>query len=232
MFGIFYIFFKEVCMRKTMINNLKVIPFLIVMAIFIYALFNIKTLHQYTPETVKKFVEHYGVFSPVIYIVLFTFVPLTLFPDSILAIAGGMCFGMVGGFIYTMIGAMLGGTLSFFLAKTLKHKVFKRIIKKDISNLENAIKDKGFALVFTLRLIPLFPFDIISYAAGFSGVKFKDFALATILGMIPGIFVFINIGDKAVATSSSSFYVSIALLVGLIVISYVSKKRISEAINK
>jgi uncharacterized membrane protein YdjX (TVP38/TMEM64 family) len=219
-------------MNKKMINILKVILVLIIMAIFIYAVFNMKKIHQYTPENVKTFVEYYGVFSPVIYIVLFTFVPLTFFPDSILAIAGGMCFGMVGGFIYTMIGAMLGGTLSFFLAKTLDHRVFKKIIKKDISNLENAIKIKGFALVFTLRLIPLFPFDIISYAAGFSGVKFKDFALATILGMIPGIFVFINIGDKALATASSSFYVSIVLLVGLIVISYALKNRIAEDISK
>ena len=219
-------------MSKNIIKVLKVIPFFIIAAIVMCGLFNMKTLRQCTPENVKAFVECYGVFSPVIYIVLFTFVPLTLFPDSILAIAGGMCFGMVGGFIYTMIGAGFGGALSFFLAKTLGHKVLNKFIKKDISNLENAIKNKGFALVFTLRLIPLFPFDIISYAAGFSGVKFKDFALATILGMIPGIFVFINIGDKALETASSSFYVSIALLVGLIVISYGFKKRISKVINK
>lgn len=219
-------------MSKKMINILKVILYLIIIAIVICSLCNVKTLRQCTPENVKVFVEYYGVFSPVIYIVLFTFVPLTLFPDSILAIAGGMCFGMVGGFIYTMIGAMFGGALSFFLAKTLGHKVFNKFKKKDISNLENAIKNKGFALVFALRLIPLFPFDVISYVAGFSGVKFKDFALATILGTIPGIFVFINIGDKVVETASSSFYVSIALLVGLVVISYSLKKRISQAINK
>lgn len=219
-------------MSKKLINILKVIPFLIIIAIVICALCNMKTLGQCTPENVKAFVECYGVFSPVIYIILFTIVPLTLFPDSILAIAGGMCFGMVGGFIYTMIGASFGGALSFFLAKSLGHKVFNKFIKKDISNLENAIKNKGFVLVFVLRLIPLFPFDVISYAAGFSGVKFKDFALATILGIIPGVFVFINIGDKSAQTASSSFYVSIALLVGLIVLSYSLKKRISEVINK
>lgn len=218
-------------MSNKMIKILKVILYLIIIIIVVCFLCNMKMLHQCTPENVKSFVECYGVFSPVIYIVLFTFVPLTLFPDSILAIAGGMCFGMVGGFVYTMIGAMLGSALSFFLAKTLGHKVFNKFIKKDISNLENAIKNKGFVLVFVLRLIPLFPFDIISYAAGFSGVKFKDFALATIFGMIPGIFVFINIGDKIGETTSDSFYVSIALLVGLIVTSYALKKRISRTLE-
>ncbi|MBK5242584.1 TVP38/TMEM64 family protein [Clostridium sp.] len=219
-------------MSKKLINIIKVILFLIIIAIVTCFLCNMKMLRQCTPENIKVFVECYGMFSPVIYIILFALVPLTFFPDSILAIAGGMCFGMVGGFIYTMIGAMLGGGLSFFLARTLGHKVFSKFIRKDMSNLENAIKNKGFGLVFALRLIPLFPFDVISYAAGFSVVKFKDFALATILGIIPGIFVFINIGDKSAQTASNSFYVSIALLVGLLVISYSLKKRISEVINK
>ncbi|MBW9155882.1 TVP38/TMEM64 family protein [Clostridium tagluense] len=214
-------------MNKKITNILKIISLIIIIAIIICAFCNTKTLRHCTPENMKTFIDSYGMFSPIIYIILFTFVPLTLFPDSILAIAGGMCFGMMGGFIYTMIGAILGGTLSFFLASILGHKVFNKFIKKDISNLEDAIKNRGFLLVFVLRLIPLFPFDIISYAAGFSGVKFKDFALATLLGIIPGIFVFVNIGDKATDIGSSSFYMSIALLVGLIVISYVLKKKIS-----
>ncbi|MCB2288172.1 TVP38/TMEM64 family protein [Clostridium sp. CS001] len=214
-------------MGNQIANAIKIISILLIITIIICVFCNMKTLRHCTPESVKTFVDSYGVFSPVIYIILFTFVPLTLFPDSILAIAGGMCFGMVGGFIYTMIGAILGGSLSFFLAKTLGHKVFNKFIKTDVSKLENAIKNRGFMLVFLLRLIPLFPFDIISYAAGFSGVKFKDFEFATILGIIPGIFVFINIGDKATDLGSSSFYLSIALLVGLFVMSYALKKKFS-----
>jgi len=214
-------------MSRRIIYILKVLFLLIIVAIIMCAFCNIKTLRHCTPENMKAFIDSYGMFSPIIYIILFTFVPLTLFPDSILAIAGGMCFGMMGGFIYTMIGAILGGTLSFLLANKLGHKVFNKFIKKDLSYLENAIKNRGFLLVFMLRLIPLFPFDIISYASGFSGVKYKDFVLATILGVIPGIFVFINIGDKSTNIGSSSFYASLALLVGLIVISYFLKKKIS-----
>lgn len=214
-------------MSKKVLSALKVIPILIIITIAICVLCNMKSLRHCTPENIKTFVDSYGVFSPIIYIILFTLVPLTLFPDSILAIAGGMCFGMVSGFIFTMIGAILGGSLSFFLAKTLGHKIFNKFIKPDLSKLENAIKNRGFMLVFLLRLIPLFPFDIISYASGFSGVKFKDFAFATILGIIPGVFVFVNIGDKATDLDSSSFYMSIALLVGLFVMSYTLKKKFS-----
>jgi uncharacterized membrane protein YdjX (TVP38/TMEM64 family) len=214
-------------MNKKMTNILKLVFLLIVIAIIICVFCNMKVLRQCTPQNIKTFVSSYGAFAPIIYIILFTFVPLTLFPDSVLAITGGMCFGMVGGFIFTMIGAIFGSSLSFFLAKTLGHKIFNKFIKNDLSKLENAIKNRGFMLVFILRLIPLFPFDVISYAAGFSGVKFKDFAFATILGIIPGIFVFINIGDKSTEMGSSSSYLSIALLVGLFVVSYALKKKLS-----
>jgi len=210
-----------------MISILKSVLLLIVISIIIFAFCNIEAFRQCTPENIETFIDSYGIFSPIVYIILFTFVPLTFFPDSILAIGSGMCFGMLGGFIYTMIGAILGGTLSFFLAKILGHKILKKLVKNNLENLEHAIKNRGFLLVFVLRLIPLFPFDIISYAAGFSGVKFKEFALATFLGTIPGIFVFVNIGDKSSEFGSSSFYVSIALLIGLIVLSYSLKKKIS-----
>jgi uncharacterized membrane protein YdjX (TVP38/TMEM64 family) len=213
-------------MNKKYMTILKVTFLIVIASIIIFAFCNMGSLRHRTPQNIKSFVDSYGIFSPIIYIILFTFIPLTLFPDSILAIAGGMCFGMVGGFIYTMIGAILGGTLSFFLARITSHKVLNKLVKKDLSNLESAIKRRGFLLVFVLRLIPLFPFDIISYAAGFSGVKFKDFALATVLGIIPGIFVFINIGDKSTEIGSYSFYVSLSLFVGLFVVSYFLKKKI------
>jgi uncharacterized membrane protein YdjX (TVP38/TMEM64 family) len=214
-------------MNKQNMTILKVTFIIVIASIIMFTFCNMGSLRHCTPQNIKSFVESYGIFSPIIYIILFTFIPLTLFPDSILAIAGGMCFGMVGGFIYTMIGAILGGTLSFFLARIMSHKVLNKLVKKNLSNLESAIKKRGFLLVLVLRLIPLFPFDIISYAAGFSGIKFKDFALATVLGIIPGIFVFINIGDKSTEIGSSSFYVSLSLLIGLFVVAYFLKKKIS-----
>lgn len=214
-------------MSKNVLNVAKWLVLLAIIALICYFVGNMEFLQDCTPEKIKNYVHSFGPLAPIVYIILFTLVPLTLFPDSILAIAGGMCFGMVQGYFYTLIGALSGGTLSFFLAKFLGQSFIKKVIKKDMSKLENAMKKGGFFLVFILRLIPLFPFDVISYVAGFSGVKFKDFALATILGTVPGIFVFVNVGDKATDISSSNFYLSIALLVGLIVLSFFLKKKVS-----
>ncbi len=205
----------------------KYIITLLALIITIYLIDKYNILKGFTPSEIKDYVMSFGVYAPLIYIILFTVVPLTLFPDSILAIAGGMIFGLVNGFVFTMIGALCGATLSFYISRYFGRDFLKKLIKKDLKEFDNKLKDNGFMIIFLLRLIPLFPFDIISYSAGLSEIKYKDFFLATLIGTIPGIFVFTNIGDKATDVGSESFYISIALLVLLFATSFVLKKRLS-----
>ncbi|MBP3929562.1 MAG: TVP38/TMEM64 family protein [Peptostreptococcaceae bacterium] len=183
-------------------------------------------------KDIQTYVNSFGKLAPIIYIIIFALVPLTLFPDSIIAIAGGLIFGLVKGYIYTAIGAILGATLSFYISRKLGRNFVKKLTKEKLDNVEEMINSNGFFIIFMLRLIPLFPFDIISYGAGLTSVKYKDFILATFLGTIPGILVFTNIGAQSVNMGSGSFYVSIGALVLLFIISMVLKKKFIKVNNK
>ena len=176
-------------------------------------------------KDIQTYVNSFGKLAPIIYIIIFALVPLTLFPDSIIAIAGGLIFGLVKGYIYTAIGAILGATLSFYISRKLGRNFVKKLTKENLDNVEEMTNSNGFFIIFMLRLIPLFPFDIISYGAGLTSVKYKDFILATFLGTIPGILVFTNIGAQSVNMGSGSFYISIGALVLLFIISMVLKKK-------
>ena len=176
-------------------------------------------------KDIQTYVNSFGKLAPIIYIIIFALVPLTLFPDSIIAIAGGLIFGLVKGYIYTAIGAILGATLSFYISRKLGRNFVKKLTKEKLDNVEEMINSNGFFIIFMLRLIPLFPFDIISYGAGLTSVKYKDFILATFLGTIPGILVFTNIGAQSVNMRSGSFYISIGALVLLFITSMVLKKK-------
>jgi uncharacterized membrane protein YdjX (TVP38/TMEM64 family) len=176
-------------------------------------------------KDIQTYVNSFGKLAPIIYIIIFALVPLTLFPDSIIAIAGGLIFGLVKGYIYTAIGAILGATLSFYISRKLGRNFVKKLTKEKLDNVEEMINSNGFFIIFMLRLIPLFPFDIISYGSGLTSVKYKDFILATFLGTIPGILVFTNIGAQSVNMGSGSFYVSIGALVLLFIISMVLKNK-------
>ena len=86
---------------------------------------------------IKNYVESFGKLGPIIYIIMFSLVPLTLFPDSILAISSGIIFGLVNGYIYTTIGALIGGTISFYISRKLGRNVVKKLIKEKLDKVEN-----------------------------------------------------------------------------------------------
>lgn len=214
-------------MKKTYVKVIKNIIFIAAVVLAVYFLNRLEVFKNYSSKDIKQFLDSLGLLAPIVYIVLFTFVPLTFFPDSVLAIAGGMAFGLFKGTLLTITGALCGGSLAFFLTRYLGQDIIKKIIKKDISILRKHTQEKGFLVVLVLRLIPLVPFDVISYSAGLSEIKYKDFLLATFLGIIPGVAVFSNIGDKSLKAGSFEFYVSIALLVVLLVVSVLLKNKIS-----
>lgn len=178
-----------------------------------------------TPTAIQSFLLNFGILAPIVYIFLFTVVPLTLFPDAVLAIASGLVFGTVYGFTYTMIGALCGGTLAFYIArffckKTLTTKMEKHIKVKDV------IEHNGFSMILLLRLIPLIPFDIISYSSGATGVNYKDFILATALGIVPGVFLLVNIGAGMNELNSPRLYLSATAFVLLLVVAKHLKKKL------
>ncbi|WP_419741801.1 TVP38/TMEM64 family protein [Paraclostridium dentum] len=177
------------------------------------------------PNDIQKYVTSFGKLAPLVYIVMFALVPLTLFPDSILAIGGGIIFGLYKGYIYTLVGALIGASLSFYISRKLGRNFVKKITKEKLDYIEEMINTKGFFVILLLRLIPLFPFDVISYGAGLTNIKYRDFIFATIVGTIPGILVFTNIGAQSVDIGSNSFYLSIMALILLILSSIVLKNK-------
>ena len=208
---------------KTLIK----ISFTLIIIILMFLIVNkLNILKGCSAENISSFIESYGNVAPVIYILLFAIVPLTLFPDSILAIAGGILFGISKGYLYTTIGAMLGGTISFYISRFLGRDFIKNAFKGKIEKVEDSINEKGFILILLLRLIPLFPFDLISYVSGLTSIRYRDFFLGTIIGMIPGVLVFSNIGSQWMNIGKTSFYISIALLILLIGISIILKKKV------
>lgn len=211
-------------MKKDNKKTLKLIAGVLFLLLVIIAIYKILNLNLGIND-IKAYVASFGKFAPIVYITMFALVPLTLFPDSVLAIAGGLVFGLFRGYIYTTIGALIGSTISFLISRYWGRDVVKKLTKEKLCKIEDMINGKGFSIVFLLRLIPLFPFDVISYGAGLTSIKYKDFLLATFFGTIPGILVFTNLGAESVNIGSNSFYLSISALILLFVVSIFLKNK-------
>lgn len=180
-----------------------------------------------TPQSMKNYICSFGALAPVVYIFMFTVVPLTFFPDAVIAVAGGLIFGVWFGTIYTVIGAACGGTLSFFISRLYGRGIVKKLAKGKIKWFDQGVEKRGFIFILILRFIPLIPFDVISYGAGLSKIKYKDFILATIIGVIPGVWVYTNLGDKSAHLFSIEFFKAVAILILLMLVSYFVKKKFS-----
>lgn len=207
---------------------MKKLILFILLSIIIILFYSFDILYFSELSQIKTFILSYGVYAPLVFIILFTIVPLTLFPDALLAIAGGLIFGLYEGSLYIMIGALCGATLSFFIARYYSVWIKTKLQNKKFLNIDQAVKKNGFLIIFLLRLIPLVPFDIISYSAGLCSIRYKDFILATFFGIIPGVFVYANIGAQSLNIGSNQFYISIALLIALIILSKLFKKSITQ----
>ena len=184
-----------------------------------------------TPQQLQQALQQTGGWAPVLYIGLFILLPTFFFPVAVLALAGGLLFGLWWGSVYTFIGAVLNCALMFLLARYAGRSQVQRLVEQKLSpqwqrRLQMADGKEGFLLLIILRLIPAVPYNLINYTFGLTGISFSSYLLASAIGIIPGTFAFINIGDKTLEAGSPSFWIAIGLLVLLLVVTGLLGKKL------
>ncbi len=177
-----------------------------------------RSVFQVNANDLRSWILSFGIWSPVIYIVIYTLRPLLFFPASILSIAGGLAFGAWLGTLYTIIGATLGAMLSFYVAKTLGKKLVRKTWNGNARKIQSQMKQNGFFYVLLFRFIPVINFDLISYVAAFAKVRFSSFALATLVGIIPGTFAYNFLGSSFVSGNPKIIVLAVIVFVILTVV--------------
>ncbi|MCZ8522055.1 MULTISPECIES: TVP38/TMEM64 family protein [Paenibacillus] len=163
---------------------------------------------HFTPQGVRDAILSFGIWAPLIYIAVYTVRPLFFFPATVLCLAGGLAFGPLWGTFYTILGFTGDSMLVFLLARRYGTR-FIRPPEGNIRKWQERLARKGFLAVASLRLIPVVPFDLISFAAGLSPIRFLPYLAGTVLGTIPVTFAYSFLGDRL------SHGLSPALLPGL-----------------
>ncbi len=205
-------------------KNLKfiILILLVISALVVYKFTNIGT--KISPESIREFVLSFGAFSPLIYIVIYSVAPVFMVPGTFISFVAGVAFGGFYGTIYTVIGATFGASFAFLTARYLGREFIEGLFKGRLKIFDEGAERHGFKAVLFVRLIPLFPFNIVNYGAGLSKIKFKDFFLATFVGIIPGTFAYVNLGNSITDIRSRRFVLAIAFLILLIIIPLLYKR--------
>jgi|SRR3989338_100408 len=154
-------------------------------------------LSQNNLENLKSWIQAQGAWAPFIYIVLYSCAVVFALPGSVLTLLGGLIFGIFWGVVLVTLSANLGALLAFWVARFLGRDVASKLLRGRIQNLNEGIGQHGFYVVLWTRLIPIFPFNVLNYAFGLTDVKTKDYFFGNILGMFPGTFVYVSLGNAA-----------------------------------
>lgn len=140
-------------------------------------------------------------------------------PATPLTLAGGAMFGVVEGSLLNWIGAVLGACGAYFATRFLGADAFRTLIGKWSSKLGALDGRRGFATIFRLRLLPVVPFNVLNFAAGVSGVRFRPYLAGTALGIIPGTIIYTYFADSllgGVTGASRNAFVKLAIAAALL----------------
>lgn len=142
---------------------------------------------------------------------------LSLPGAAILSLAAGAIFGSIMGTVYSVIAATLGATLAFLLVRYLLRDVVLSRFGSRLEGMNRELEQRGFSYLLFLRLVPPIPFFLINLAAGLTRLPLRTFFFGTLLGIIPGGFIYVNAG-VSLATIESDSGVASPRVVGSLVL--------------
>jgi uncharacterized membrane protein YdjX (TVP38/TMEM64 family) len=145
-----------------------------------------------------QWIESLGSVGAWAFIGLYIIATVAFLPGSILTLGAGVVFGVVMGSLYVFIGATIGAAAAFLVGRYVARVWVAQKIAGDrkFRAIDEAVGKEGFKIVLLTRLSPIFPFNLLNYAYGVTGVSLKDYVLASI-GMIPGTIMYVYIGSLA-----------------------------------
>jgi uncharacterized membrane protein YdjX (TVP38/TMEM64 family) len=129
---------------------------------------------------------------------------LSLPGAAILSLAAGAIFGSLMGTLYAVISASIGATLAFLVTRYLLRDLVLGRFGSRLEGINRELEQRGLNYLLFLRLVPIFPFFLINLAAGLTRLPLRTFMLGTLLGIIPGGFVFVNAGASLATITSLS----------------------------
>jgi uncharacterized membrane protein YdjX (TVP38/TMEM64 family) len=127
---------------------------------------------------------------------------LSLPGAAILSLAAGAIFGTLFGTVYANVAATVGATIAFLATRYIARDAVLGRFGQKLAGLDRELEERGLNYLLFLRLVPVFPFFLINLAAGLTRLPLRTFVIGTMVGIIPGGFVYCNAGASLATVTS------------------------------
>ena len=200
---------------------------LLVIAITLVALFFHYDLNQLlTLEGLKGSMDQFGQWreqSPLLvvggFFTLYVLVAALSLPGAaILTLAAGALFGLIEGFVVVSFASSLGALLAFLVSRYLLRDSIKSKFPERLKAIDQGVQKEGAFYLFTLRLVPVFPFFLVNLLMGVTGIKAWTFYWVSQIGMLAGTVVYVNAGTQLAEINSLSGILSPKLIFSFVLL--------------
>lgn len=176
-------------------------------------------------ESLKKYILSFGIWAPIISFTLMILQSVAApLPAFLITFANAALFGWIKGAILSWASAMAGATLCFYIARFLGRDTVEKLTSKfAIDSIDKFFDKYGKHTVLIARLLPFISFDLVSYAAGLTSMRFSSFFIATGVGQLPATIVYSYVGGMLTG-GAKLMMVGILILSAISVLVYVLKK--------
>lgn len=219
-------------MKKKTISKIVLIAIIVLTVVLYFAIpsFNatmnnfVSKLGSLNLESVIELIRGYGAYAAVVSFFLMILQSiLSPIPALLITLSNAAVFGWWKGALLSFWSSMVGAALCFYIARTLGRDVVEKITTKTgLAKVDEFFERYGKNSILICRLLPFVSFDIVSYAAGLTPIKFWDFFIATGLGQLPATIVYSYLGN--LAGSTKTIFISIVCVVALSALVYMMGK--------
>jgi uncharacterized membrane protein YdjX (TVP38/TMEM64 family) len=150
-----------------------------------------------------EWVHGAGWLGVVVYGLAYILATLLLIPGSVLTLGAGFVYGPVWGTLFVSPVSVLSATLAFLLGRSVLRGWISRRMQPypRFAAIDEAVSENSFKVVLLLRLSPIFPFNLLNYGLGLTGVRLRDYVIASFLGMLPGTLLYVYLGSLVINAS-------------------------------
>ncbi|MFZ5556353.1 MAG: FAD-dependent oxidoreductase [Pseudomonadota bacterium] len=154
-----------------------------------------------------------------VYFVIYVAVTSLSLPGAaLMTLVGGAIFGLFWGTVIVSFASTIGATLAFLASRFLFHDAVQKRFGNKLRAINAGVDKEGAFYLFTLRLVPAFPFFVINLAMGLTPLATRTFYWVSQLGMLPGTLVYVNAGTQIGQLESVSGILSPGLLLSFVLL--------------
>lgn len=196
---------------------------LLILSILAAVFFTLDLQQWLTLEAIKASqdnIQHWQTQQPVLlgvafFIIYVAITALSLPGAAVMTLAAGAFFGVFWGLLIVSFASSIGASLAFLVSRYIFRDSIQRRFGERLKMINEGVEREGAFYLFTLRLVPVFPFFLINLLMGLTSIKVTTFYWVSQLGMLLGTLVYVNAGTQLATLDSLANILSPSILLSL-----------------